>query len=427
MEIYGEVGRDTDILVGTMQHQHFDWTRQMLDSISSENWKVQIVLLDQGSSGGEWAETLGYWKKNPSLILMRTPVNLGIPKGWNTLVKYGLRFTPYVLVAPNDIIYRGDTIDTLMKAWEDKPFDNVIVVSSIWMGEKRGHTFEEFSKGKFKPTRAWTFTGFNGLIHQEFVEKIGLWDENLGPWWWNDTDMLLRIFKAGYLGMAIHDSRVWLSKHSTKQETFPKQELSKVYAQNKRRFFDKHKLDINVMEQKTWQYHYWITPAGRVMKKGQTRLNVGRGGQSKGDWLNVDIDRNLKPDVVDDARSLKTIPDEISIEIFASHVLEHIDERDVLNTLKVWHKKLKPGGKVTIFVPDVAKAWGHFFKKKISEKDLLITMIGADPTRSPFQLHRTVFWFGRLKRLMEAAGFTNVMRVANRGKRPYECGAQAGR
>lgn len=153
------------------------------------------------------------------------------------------------------------------------------------------------------------------------------------------------------------------------------------------------------------------------------RLNIGRGGHAEGDWLNVDIDPYLKPDIIDDVRTLERIEDESVDEIFASHLLEHIDEKDVVRTLKIWRRKLKIGGKLSIFVPDVEQAWRDYFDNKMDEKTLLITMIGQEPSRSPYQIHRTMFWYSRLEGLMKSAGFDTCRRLPARGKR-FEFGIQ---
>lgn len=57
-------------------------------------------------------------------------------------------------------------------------------------------------------------------------------------------------------------------------------------------------------------------------------------------------------------------------EIFASHVLEHIPWYEVEQVLQEWSRILKPGGKLTIWVPDgykVAKSWVEYEQDMSSE------------------------------------------------------------
>ena len=153
------------------------------------------------------------------------------------------------------------------------------------------------------------------------------------------------------------------------------------------------------------------------------RLKLGRRGHIGGDWITVDIDPGQNPDVVDDIRTLGSVDDGAADEIFASHVLEHIDDKDILPTLKLWRGKLKAEGKLTVYVPDVEQAWRDYFAGKMDEKTLLITMIGQEPSRSPYQLHRTMFWYSRLEKLLKAVGFDKCWPLPCRGKR-FEFGIQ---
>lgn len=259
--------KDTDVILAILQYGHSDWTINMIDSVVSNNQRLQIVVLDQGSALSDTTNILNCQETRDDLTVLCSPTNLGIPMGWNTIIRFCLQHCDNVLIAPNDIIYRSDTIDVLMEEWKNKPFDNIISISSVWMGEKRDNKLEDFETQKFNPSFGWSWTGFNSLITPEFIQKVGWYDEDLGPWWWNDTDMLLRIFKSGNVPMVANHSKVWLTNHSTKVETVPRQELSKVYNRNKFRFAVKHGLSItNIHEEKQWQHHYEVK-TGEVIPK----------------------------------------------------------------------------------------------------------------------------------------------------------------
>ena len=62
------------------------------------------------------------------------------------------------------------------------------------------------------------------------------------------------------------------------------------------------------------------------------------------------------PDVdhVCNAKDLSRFPDNTFTEIYASHVVEHLDYKDeLLDTLKEWNRILEPGGRALISVPDL--------------------------------------------------------------------------
>lgn len=54
------------------------------------------------------------------------------------------------------------------------------------------------------------------------------------------------------------------------------------------------------------------------------------------------------------ANDLSQFSDNTFAEIYASHIVEHLDYKDeLLNTLKEWNRVLEPGGKIFISVPDL--------------------------------------------------------------------------
>jgi predicted SAM-dependent methyltransferase len=83
------------------------------------------------------------------------------------------------------------------------------------------------------------------------------------------------------------------------------------------------------------------------------KLDIGSGGPSTlGEgWYGVDhfiesADYHWAMDKLE-------IEDESIDEIYSCHSLEHISRHKVVPTLKEWHRVLKPGGKVTVIVPEM--------------------------------------------------------------------------
>lgn len=82
------------------------------------------------------------------------------------------------------------------------------------------------------------------------------------------------------------------------------------------------------------------------------RLTVGSGRyRILGDFVHVDIDPSVNPDLVADARALP-YEDASVDEIFAGHVLEHFDWDEGQQALAEWKRVLRPGGKLGVVVPD---------------------------------------------------------------------------
>jgi len=83
------------------------------------------------------------------------------------------------------------------------------------------------------------------------------------------------------------------------------------------------------------------------------QVNLGCGFDRRDGYLNVDFQSFHKPDLVADVRDLGMLPDGYYEEIVAQDVLEHLPRTEVLPTLQGWSRKLAPGGRLVLRVPDV--------------------------------------------------------------------------
>jgi len=101
-------------------------------------------------------------------------------------------------------------------------------------------------------------------------------------------------------------------------------------------------------------------------------------------WINADIRRQYKDngepypcELLTDIRKLDKVEDN-SVDVLVSHhSLEHIRLNDILDTSKEWHRVLKPGGKLAVFVPnlkELAKAW---IEGRIDNFIFLVNIYGA--------------------------------------------------
>ena len=83
------------------------------------------------------------------------------------------------------------------------------------------------------------------------------------------------------------------------------------------------------------------------------KLNLGSGGKKGLDgWLNIDILEGA--DLCIDLRDGIPIQSSQVEMIYTSHFLEHLEPREILALLGECHRVLKPGGKLSICVPDAS-------------------------------------------------------------------------
>ena len=127
----------------------------------------------------------------------------------------------------------------------------------------------------------------------------------------------------------------------------------------------------------------------------EKKLNLGQNEWRMEGWINIDIDPSTNPDIIADAAHLPYEDNSID-EIYAGHLLEHFDiEQEVL---REWHRVLKPGGKITICVPDIEKSLSEWRNGNMLESFLNQVVYGAKNRDA--QNHHQIFTKEILQRQM---------------------------
>ena len=147
------------------------------------------------------------------------------------------------------------------------------------------------------------------------------------------------------------------------------------------------------------------------------RLHIG--GQVKSSGWEV-LNANPAPyvDHVCNANDLSLFADDTFAEIYASHVVEHLDYKDELvNTLREWNRVLVPGGRVFISVPDLdilAELLIAKNKMGISERFFVMRMIFGGHI-DKYDYHVVGLNQEFLVAFLRDAGFVNLARVKEFG------------
>ncbi|MDP2910030.1 MAG: class I SAM-dependent methyltransferase [bacterium] len=90
----------------------------------------------------------------------------------------------------------------------------------------------------------------------------------------------------------------------------------------------------------------------------QKKLNLGCGETKKNDYVNLDWQKSVEPDIIHDLNiSPYPFPDNYFDLIEASHILEHLDKPFL--AMKELHRILKPGGRLVIKVPHFSRGFTH--------------------------------------------------------------------
>jgi predicted SAM-dependent methyltransferase len=147
------------------------------------------------------------------------------------------------------------------------------------------------------------------------------------------------------------------------------------------------------------------------------KLHVGGQVRAAG-WEVLNALPGPHVDHLGNANDLTQFADATFAEIYASHVVEHLDYKDELaHTLKEWLRVLEPGGRVCISVPDMDTLCQMFMAKDqldVQERFFVMRMMfGGHIDR--YDYHVVGLNEDFLSEFLELAGFENVRRVPNFG------------
>ena len=83
----------------------------------------------------------------------------------------------------------------------------------------------------------------------------------------------------------------------------------------------------------------------------KTKLNVGCGLRKRNDFINLDFDETVNPDIIRDITRGLPFDDNKFTQIYCSHVLEHITWEDFIFVMQEFWRVCQSGATVEIIVP----------------------------------------------------------------------------
>lgn len=149
-----------------------------------------------------------------------------------------------------------------------------------------------------------------------------------------------------------------------------------------------------------WAGRRWCPPAaaGRA-------LNIGTGGHDLVGWVNLD---ETKPGDV--LARVPPIPfrDECFDEILMCHVVEHMTLDDGCALIRECHRILKPGGVITLIVPDAKMISLAYLARQVDNWTLNDLYVYSYCQESP---HRWFYDRRTLNQMVMDAGFVGLRRL----------------
>jgi len=159
-----------------------------------------------------------------------------------------------------------------------------------------------------------------------------------------------------------------------------------------------------------------IDPTKNANESDLIRLHIG-GQAVKDGWKILNVQPGPHVDYVGCCTDLSAFETAAVTDVYASHVLEHLDYMHELGpTLEQIHRVLKPGGRLLISVPDLNMLCTLFVHPDVtpSERHGLMRMMFGGQI-DPFDYHKVGFNWDILSGYLNAAGFNSASQVETFG------------
>jgi len=186
-----------DILLLT--YNNIDNTKKCIENLYKYTEDFGLVILDNKSTDGTCKYLLDLIKEHDNITLFLGNENLGIIKGRNYIYKISQNVknkAKYICFLDNDQMVKEGWLDSYLEII-DSGYD--IVGKESWKMNNRFYPYKRNPYVESDPVDSFSYVGCGGLvIKNEVIKKIGLFDEQFSPSYFEDPDFCFRANEAGY-------------------------------------------------------------------------------------------------------------------------------------------------------------------------------------------------------------------------------------
>lgn len=213
-----------------------------------------FYIVDNGSTDDTVTYLKNFQKENNNISIICNKENEGYSKGNNIGIKQALEQEnyEYICLLNNDILFTENWLTDLVKTFDAEKSVGLV---SPRINDKCKLTVKNYLNGykkfltKFKNEYREVVTPYFCcvLIKREVLDKIGLFDENYTPAYFEDNDLSFRAMYAGY--KCLYNNRIFVyHNHSTSCNSLKSRD--DIFEKNRKYFYEKHPLGKYVFEHK---------------------------------------------------------------------------------------------------------------------------------------------------------------------------------
>jgi hypothetical protein len=111
--------------------------------------------------------------------------------------------------------------------------------------------------------------------------------------------------------------------------------------------------------------------------KPLVRIELGSGPHGEPDFTHIDAVKVGNVDIEADIRHLDWLENESVDELYSAHTVEHISYTEIDSVLVEWCRVLKPGGKITIKMPDLDFLCRAYVEGIHSTEETMVAIFGG--------------------------------------------------
>lgn len=393
-------------------YNQLDMTAECITAIRENTKDCEIIIVDNGSEPAFKAPFTGFI----DLRIIRNDDNKGFPIAVNQGIKEAKG--SIICLLNNDVIVTPGWDEMLIEALDDYSIVGPITNYAAGMQRTDISPYANIPE-LYGAAEAWAkendeygvqdanfIIGFCMVFRKSLYDEIGEFDESLWPCSGEEIDFCLRARQAGHKIGIVTACYV----HHEGSFTFNEMQQSGQVDYN-----EICKRNDSHLATK-WGSDFWDRQTvGILDNDGLLRLNLGCGLYKLAGFINVDQFEDVKPDLVCDVLALPFKVGTVD-EIYCGHMLEHLNYNEGQQALSYWNCLLKPGGKISVTVPDFDVIATRYLAAPtaLTLREINDRYIYSYCQESP---HRYCYSGDLLRLAMEEAGIKDIKRLS--ANHPY--------